>query len=933
MPDARISELPLATTLGDTDLSPLVQSTGTGTETRRASLAQWRGAVLADRGAHVRDYGAKGDGTTNDAPAIQAAIDDLRTRGGGTLHFGPRVYRIASAISLTNATIRLQGQGFTEGPGPGQGTWLRIDQTGFTPFTFSGLSSRGAGIADIAIQQTHSATQNASWAPTSYDYVFRVEDCLGGVDFDNVFLCNINRGIYCRNSGRLDIRRLRGQVFTAGVEVDECLDIPRIHSLHFWTFWSANENVIRWQQANGDAMIFRRADGVFIDQAFVLGYRSMFRFAASAAGVTTKFYIGQAYTDFVQYGIWVEASGTDGQVANLTSHQEIFNGAGAPLPGSAAIRVDASNTRIQVGNLRVDAVEDSAIRLGGAGNRLDVFALRCLRYNTRNNGAPAIFLADSGAGVANAAYLGSPPLLETGNGGPLVNSGTNAVLALGAPAGRAAAPGLSIGTTDAGLFQPGAGTLAAGVGGAEVLRATTAGTLTFGGAPGSHALEVATPAGTVNRLQASGAATGSAVALAATGGDANIGITLTPKGTGALRGPTPATADNSTALATTAYVRAQGYLTTAPVSSVAGRTGAVTLATADVAGAAPLASPVFTGVVTLQDGTAAAPGLGFAGNAGTGLHRPGTGGLGLSAGGLEMVRVPPVASAVNRLELVGAATGAAVLLRAAGADANIGFALAPAGTGALSAQAPDSTTAGGNARGANAVDWQMVRSAAAGVASGQNAVIGGGQSNTASGAFAAVGGGISNTADGTRSWVPGGDRASTRGLYGRAAWASGLLSAVGDAQAGEFVLRRQTTDATATRLTSDNAAAGSTNTINLPNSGTFRMKLLVTARQTGGTAGTAGDSASWEANVLMKRGANAAATSFIGGTATTSAPGLAAVTAGTTFAPGLGDAAASGWRLTLAADTTNGGLAVSGTGEANKTINWVARVLSVEATG
>ena len=44
------------------------------------------------------------------------------------------------------------------------------------------------------------------------------------------------------------------------------------------------------------------------------------------------------------------------------------------------------------------------------------------------------------------------------------------------------------------------------------------------------------------------------------------------------------------------------------------------------------------------------------------------------------------------------------------------------------------------------------------------------------------------------------------------------------------------------------------------------------------------------------------------------------------------DAGAAGWTLTLSADTTNGGLAVTATGEANKTIRWVARVLSVEVT-
>jgi spore coat polysaccharide biosynthesis protein SpsF (cytidylyltransferase family) len=76
-----------------------------------------------------------------------------------------------------------------------------------------------------------------------------------------------------------------------------------------------------------------------------------------------------------------------------------------------------------------------------------------------------------------------------------------------------------------------------------------------------------------------------------------------PALTGGPTAPTPATADNSTKIATTAYVQAQGYLTGNAVASVFTRTGAVTAASGDytvaqVTGAAPAASPTFTGTVT-----------------------------------------------------------------------------------------------------------------------------------------------------------------------------------------------------------------------------------------------------------------------------------------------------------------------------------------------
>lgn len=261
------------------------------------------------------------------------------------------------------------------------------------------------------------------------------------------------------------------------------------------------------------------------------------------------------------------------------------------------------------------------------------------------------------------------------------------------------------------------------------------------------------------------------------------------------------------------------------------------------------------------------------------------------------------------------------------------------------AQRADGTAANGNARGADATDLQTARLQPAAVASGQGSTIsggnnntasgqeasvGGGASNAASGSRAAIGGGLANVADGVTAWVPGGDRASARGHTGRGAWASGRFSVNGDAQAGEFVLRALTSDATPARMTANGAAPSAANTVNLPNNGTYRIKMMVVAQQTGGTAGTAGDCASWELDCLVRRGANAAATAFVGGIAQAAGGTIVVMAAGGLLAAHLRDVAAGPWRVSVDADTTNGGVAITAIGEANKTIRWAARILSVE---
>ena len=284
------------------------------------------------------------------------------------------------------------------------------------------------------------------------------------------------------------------------------------------------------------------------------------------------------------------------------------------------------------------------------------------------------------------------------------------------------------------------------------------------------------------------------------------------------------------------------------------------------------------------------------------------------------------ASNYERLAIIpGAASGwqqIAAQTAGTGTD-NIGLALTPAGTGAISAQVPDSGTAGGNARGTNAVDWQRARINAAQAATGNQSVIGGGSRNTASGTDSVVGGGntnsssatgatvsggAQNTASGVYSWVPGGIYGLTRGLSGAFAYASGRRSADGDAQVIGQPVRRTTTDATPVSLATDGTPAAATVMV-LPANSTLMVTAIVAARSSGG------DSAGWIAQALFKRD----------GSNNTTRLGTATVTA-----IGTPDAAINTATIGLVANDTLEAAEIQVTGVAATTIYWVGELKCIQ---
>jgi hypothetical protein len=193
--------------------------------------------------------------------------------------------------------------------------------------------------------------------------------------------------------------------------------------------------------------------------------------------------------------------------------------------------------------------------------------------------------------------------------------------------------------------------------------------------------------------------------------------------------------------------------------------------------------------------------------------------------------------------------------------------------------------------------------------------IGGGFSNQASGSsYATIVGGQNNLSNSSYSFISAGNYGTTRGIEGNhvfPACNAPIAGSAGVSQTGLLILGTQTTDATATALRSNTSAASGTNQVILPNNSAYFFRGEVVSGVTGG-----GDTKGWTIEGVIKRGAGVGTTTLVGVTVTSMYADLGAAT----------------WTIGVTADTTNGGLAVTFTGQASTTIRTVCQIRTTEMT-
>jgi hypothetical protein len=119
--------------------------------------------ILYDNGGHVfnvkhPDYGAQGDGTTNDSPAIQAAITAAKAApGGGIVYLPPGQYRCSTSLNVANTGSPSVSSLIFRGGGQ-RSTQLNAQCTGKALFDCTGTS--------FVVWEDMAISGNASYTPS-----------------------------------------------------------------------------------------------------------------------------------------------------------------------------------------------------------------------------------------------------------------------------------------------------------------------------------------------------------------------------------------------------------------------------------------------------------------------------------------------------------------------------------------------------------------------------------------------------------------------------------------------------------------------------------------------------------------------------------------------------------------------------------------------
>ena len=364
---------------------------------------------------NVRDFGAKGDGETDDTPAFQKALAAAAQAGGGTVLAPRGNYLFAGNLNVPpGVTLR----GIWESVPAHNG----LRDAGLPKPTDDGttfLVTENAGTEDgpAFLTLNHNATlkgvviyypkQKPDDVPDAYPWAIAMRGKNPAVLA--VELLNPYNGINTTGSERHLIRDVHGQPLRRGVFVDQIYDIGRIENVHFNPWWSTRPKLFRWQMEHGEAFIFGRTDWQYVFNTFCFGYNVGYKFIKTKAGFCNGNFLGlgadDCYTalvveDSAPYGLLI----TNGEFVS-------FHG-----PDPTMVEVKASNTgSVRFSNCAFWGPCHQIAKVAGRGT-VGFSDCTFVQWDSQKEGRHAIQATGGTVLVRGCEFREAKPQIELGEG-------------------------------------------------------------------------------------------------------------------------------------------------------------------------------------------------------------------------------------------------------------------------------------------------------------------------------------------------------------------------------------------------------------------------------------------------------------------------------------------------------------------------------------
>jgi hypothetical protein len=313
----------------------------------------------------VRDYGAVGDGATDDTAAITRAIEAAAPASaptGDTVFFPSGRYRVTATLVVPPA-VTLQGTGWNT---PGAqvntfaGSWIFVGAgAGFSPVAITGS---GGAVRNLAFNVPDQSTAGAPSAAQPMVHITANNSLV-----EDVCLYNPYGGIYLDGAAQAVMRRIIGQPVQYGIMVDRSHDTNYIDTVHFWPYWQPFATAVgAWQLANGTAIALFACDNPHIANVFAFNYNKGLSMSASATGIPHKVHLMNADFDRCVTGVHIAAAGSAGsaatiQLANVT--MQAPTGAGVPAGNGIWVEGASAYAMVQASNVRISNSGLAAVRV------------------------------------------------------------------------------------------------------------------------------------------------------------------------------------------------------------------------------------------------------------------------------------------------------------------------------------------------------------------------------------------------------------------------------------------------------------------------------------------------------------------------------------------------------------------------------------------